>query len=216
MVVPVLEPFDMTKIHGNSLVLTIAQKERGNDLLICDILSRHQTITSGCIIGTRSPHLYESFPYEIHEQYPAKVIKHVVRQQSMQFDFATRCRTVTPCVLVIDSLSDVALLQQPSVCTMMMVGANLKMLRVLSIQQPISMPPSFRASIGFVFIFRPDSEGTGWRIYNQFAGMFATFQLFCNTIDHYLHDDYTCLVIYNGAKGINLEDTVFVHNMKKD
>ena len=46
------------------------------------------------------------------------------------------------------------------------------------------------------------------RIYENFAGMFTTFESFCRVMDQ-CTENYECLVISNNAKSNRLEDQIF-------
>ena len=46
------------------------------------------------------------------------------------------------------------------------------------------------------------------RLYEHYAGMFPTFEIFCQVMDP-CTEDFNCLVINNNAKSNKLEDQVF-------
>jgi hypothetical protein len=62
-----------------------------------------------------------------------------------------------------------------------------------------------------VFILREDIVSNRRRIYEQYAGMFPTFEMFCQVMDRYTYNDFGCLVFNNNANAMSpkFEDQVF-------
>ena len=63
-------------------------------------------------------------------------------------------------------------------------------------------------SIDYVFILREPYIANRKRIYENYAGMFPTFESFCQVMDQ-CTENYECLVINNNAKSNKLTDQVF-------
>ena len=75
-------------------------------------------------------------------------------------------------------------------------------------QYALGVPPNLRTNIDFVFILRENYVSNRKRLYEHYAGMFPTFEIFCQVMDQ-CTEDYNCLVINNNAKSNKLEDQVF-------
>ena len=75
-------------------------------------------------------------------------------------------------------------------------------------QYALGVPPSLRTNIDYVFILRENYVSNRKRLYEHYAGMFPTFEIFCQVMDQ-CTEDYNCLVINNNAKSNKLEDQVF-------
>ena len=75
-------------------------------------------------------------------------------------------------------------------------------------QYAIGIPPNLRSNIDWVFILRENSVQNRKKLYENYAGMFHTFEMFCQTMDA-CTENFECLVIHNGAKSNKLEDQVF-------
>ena len=75
-------------------------------------------------------------------------------------------------------------------------------------QYPLGIPPDLRTQIDYTFIFRNNLIGNRKRIYENYAGLFPTFDVFCQVMDQ-CTDDFGCIVIDNTAKSNRLEDQVF-------
>jgi hypothetical protein len=72
----------------------------------------------------------------------------------------------------------------------------------------MGIPPILRGNVDYVFILRENMVSNRRRIYEQFAGIFPTFEFFCQIMDQ-CTENYECLVIHNGSKSNKLEDCVF-------
>jgi hypothetical protein len=75
-------------------------------------------------------------------------------------------------------------------------------------QYPLGIPPTLRTNIDYVFILREPYIANRKRIYENYAGMFPTFESFCQVMDQ-CTENYECLVINNGAKSNRITDQVF-------
>ena len=75
-------------------------------------------------------------------------------------------------------------------------------------QYPLGIPPNLRTNIDFVFILREPYISNRKRIYDNYAGMFPTFESFCQVMDQ-CTENYECLVINNNAKTNNLTEQIF-------
>jgi len=75
---------------------------------------------------------------------------------------------------------------------------------LITMQYPLGIPPTLRTNIDYVFILRENRK----RIYDNYAGMFPTFESFCQVMDQ-CTENYECLVINNNAKSNRLQDQVF-------
>jgi hypothetical protein len=75
-------------------------------------------------------------------------------------------------------------------------------------QYAIGIPPNLRTNIDWVFILRDASYQNRKKLYECYASIFPTFDMFCQTMDQ-CTDNFECLVIQNCAKSNRLEDQVF-------
>ena len=59
-----------------------------------------------------------------------------------------------------------------------------------------------------MFILRENYLANRKRLYDNYAGMFPSFEIFCQVMDQ-CTENFECLVINNNAKSNKLEDQVF-------
>ena len=89
-----------------------------------------------------------------------------------------------------------------------MNGRHYKILFIITMQYALGIPPNLRTNVDFIFILRENFVNNRRRLYEHYAGMFPTFEMFCQVMDQ-CTEDFECLVINNNAKSNKLEDQVF-------
>ena len=107
-----------------------------------------------------------------------------------------------------DCLYDQSWIRDPNIRSLFMNGRHYKILFIITMQYALGIPPSLRTNIDFVFILRENYVSNRKRLYEHYAGMFPTFEIFCQVMDQ-CTEDFNCLVINNNAKSNKLEDQVF-------
>jgi len=89
-----------------------------------------------------------------------------------------------------------------------MNGRHYKLMFILTMQFALGVPPNLRTNIDYIFILRENIVSNRKRLYDHYAGMFPTFEMFCKVMDK-CTQNYECLVINNSAKSNKLEDQIF-------
>jgi hypothetical protein len=79
---------------------------------------------------------------------------------------------------------------------------------MITMQFALGIPPNLRTNIDYVFILRENIISNRKRIYDHYAGMFSTFDEFCQVMDA-CTENFECLVINNNSKSNKIEDQVF-------
>jgi hypothetical protein len=89
-----------------------------------------------------------------------------------------------------------------------MNGRHVKVFLMITMQYPLGVPPQLRANVDYVFILRENQIKQQQRIYEQYAGMFHSFEAF-STVMNACTENYECLVIDNKVQSNKLEDQVY-------
>ena len=89
-----------------------------------------------------------------------------------------------------------------------MNGRHYKLLFMLTMQYALGIPPNLRTNIDYIFILRENYVSNRKRLYEHYAGMFPTFEMFCQVMDQ-CTENYECLVISNNSRSNKLEDQIF-------
>ena len=221
-----LKKFDMKSIsfkpneNKGPVVVLLGKRDTGKSFLVRDLLYYHQDIPIGTVIsGTEEgngfytkmvPKLF------IHNEYNTAIIENVLKRQrtvlkQIKKEMETfKKSTIDPRAFVIldDCLYDATWTRDKLMRLLFMNGRHWKIMLVITMQYPLGIPPTLRTNIDFVFILRENYIANRKRIYENYAGMFPTFESFCQVMDQ-CTENYECLVINNNSKSNKLQDQVF-------
>ena len=217
-----LEPkkFNISAITVDNVVVMIGKRNTGKSFLIKDLLYHHSNLPIGTVIsGTESAnHFYGDMVPKmfIHDEYTAPLVQNVVKRQQIILKNINKemnlygKTNIDPRAFIIldDCLYDSTWTKDKNVRALFMNGRHLKMFFVIAMQYPLGIPPNLRTNIDFIFILRENIVANRKRIYDNYAGMFPTFEIFCQVMDQ-CTENFECLVIDNTTKSNKLEDTVF-------
>ena len=203
--------------HKSPMILLIGKKDTGKSFLVRDILHHTQdcypigTVISGTEVANEFfQHMVPS--KLIHDKYKPEIVINVVKRQLAlkQQRNHTKSTTMDPRAFLIldDCLFDDTWIRQESTRYVFMNGRHVDLTTMITMQYPLGVPPSLRTNVDFVFILRENIIGNRKRIYENYAGMFPTFDMFCQFMDQ-CTENYECLVICNSSSSNKLEDQVF-------
>jgi hypothetical protein len=215
-----LTKFDMSKIPDDCVVLFIGRRGTGKSWLIKDLLWFKRTFPIGTVIsGTEGANAFYSSIVPslfIHEEFNSSIISNVLKRQDAitkqirkEKELRGACAVDRRAFITMDDcLYDNKWINDKFVRSLFMNGRHYGLLYILAIQYVMGIPPVLRGQVDYVFILRENQVSARKRIYEQFAGIFPTFEIFCQILDQ-CTEDYHCLVIHNGSKTNRLEDCVF-------
>ena len=223
-----LKRFDMRSITfrpddtKGPVVVLIGRRDTGKSFLVRDLLYHHQDIPVGTVIsGTEAGNGFygEIVPrLFIHDEYHSGIVENVLKRQKLVMKEIKR-RAATPSaaraaldprafVIMDDCLYDDKWTRDRMMRLLFMNGRHWKIMLIITMQYPLGVPPVLRTNIDYVFILREPYLANKRRIYENYAGMFPTFESFCQVMDQ-CTENHECLVIDNNAKSNRIEDQVF-------
>ena len=221
-----LKRFDMKSISFKAneskgpVVVLIGRRDTGKSFLVKDLLYYHQDIPIGTVIsgteegngfyGKLVPKLF------IHNEYNTAIIENILKRQRQVLKQIKKemeqfkRSTIDPRTFVImdDCLYDNTWAREKLMRLLFLNGRHWKVMLIITMQYPLGIPPTLRTNIDFVFILREPYIANRKRIYENYAGMFPTFESFCQVMDQ-CTENFECLVINNNAKSNKLQDQVF-------
>jgi hypothetical protein len=221
-----LKRFDMKSISfkpnesKGPVIVLIGRRDTGKSFLVRDLLYYQQDIPIGTVIsgteegngfyGKMVPKLF------IHNEYNTAIIENILKRQrgvlkqiKKEMDTYKRS-TIDPRTFVIldDCLYDNTWARDKMMRLLFMNGRHWKVMLLITMQYPLGIPPTLRTNIDYVFILREPYIANRKRIYENYAGMFPTFESFCQVMDQ-CTENFECLVINNNSKSNKLQDQVF-------
>jgi hypothetical protein len=221
-----LKKFDMKSIsfkpneNKGPVVVLIGKRDTGKSFLVRDLLFYQQEIPIGTVIsGTEEgngfyakmvPKLF------VHNEYNTAIIENILKRQrtvlkQIKKEMESYKRTtIDPRAFVIldDCLYDATWTRDKMMRLLFMNGRHWKVMLIITMQYPLGIPPALRTNIDYVFILRENYIANRKRIYENYAGMFPTFESFCQVMDQ-CTENFECLVINNNSKSNKLQDQVF-------
>jgi hypothetical protein len=215
-----LKKFDMSKIAKGSVCMMIGKRNTGKSFLTKDLLYYKRDIPIGTIIsGTEGANQFYSKivpPLFIHDEYSPEIISNSLKRQKIvvakmlaqENQFGKSNIDPNAFVILDDCLYDNSWTKDTNMRTLFMNGRHYSVLLIITSQYSLGIPPNLRCNIDFVFILRENIINNRKRLYDNYAGMFPTFEVFCQVMDQ-CTENYECLVIDNTTKSNKIEDMVF-------
>jgi hypothetical protein len=221
-----LKKFDMRNISfkpnesKGPVVVLIGRRDTGKSFLVRDLLYYQQEIPIGTVIsgteegngfyGKMVPKLF------IHNEYNTAIIENILKRQKtvlkqIKKEMETyKKSTIDPRTFVIldDCLYDNTWSRDKMMRLLFLNGRHWKVMLIITMQYPLGIPPTLRTNIDYVFILREPYIANRKRIYENYAGMFPTFESFSQVMDQ-CTENFECLVINNNSKSNKLQEQVF-------
>jgi hypothetical protein len=203
--------------HKSPMIVIIGKKDTGKSFLTRDILYHTQecfpigTVISGTEVANEF--FQKMVPSKlIHDKYKPEIIMNVIRRQLAlkQQRNLSKSANIDPRAFLIldDCLYDASWIREESTRYVFMNGRHVDLSTIITMQYPLGITPNLRTNVDFVFILRENILGNRKRIYENYAGMFPTFEMFCQFMDQ-CTENFECLVICNSSSSNKLEDQVF-------
>jgi len=221
-----LRKFDMRQIsfktteNSGPVIVLIGRRDTGKSYLVRDLLFYQQDIPIGTVIsGTEAGNSFygEHVPkIFIHEEYNSCIIENILKrqkqclkqvQQEQQMYKKSNIDSRAFCILD-DCLYDSTWTKDKLMRLLFMNGRHWKIMLIITMQYPLGIPPNLRTNIDYVFLLREPYLNNRKRIYENYAGMFPTFEAFSQVMDQ-CTENYECLVINNNSKSNKLTDQIF-------
>ena len=221
-----LKKFNMNQITFNAnenkgpVIVLIGRRDTGKSYLVRDLLFHHQDIPIGTVIsgteagnGFYGNHVPKLF---IHDEYNTAIIENILKRQKtvlkqvkkeLEIYKRTTIDPRTFCILD-DCLFDSTWTKDKMMRMLFMNGRHWKIMLIITMQYPLGIPPNLRTNIDYVFILREPYISNRKRIWENYAGMFPTFESFCQVMDQ-CTENFECLVINNNAKSNKLVEQIF-------
>ena len=221
-----LKKFNMSVIsfkkeeNKGPVIVLIGRRDTGKSFLVRDLLFHHVDIPIGTVIsgteagnGFYSEHVPKLF---IHDEYKTSIIENILKRQKLiikqvnkQIEIYKKSKIDARAFVILDDcLYDNSWSRDKMMRLLFMNGRHWKVMLIITMQYPLGIPPTLRTNIDYVFILREPYIANRKRIYENYAGMFPTFESFCQVMDQ-CTENFECLVIDNNVKSNKLQEQIF-------
>ena len=212
-----LKRFDMSTIADHQVIVMIGKRGTGKSYLLKDFLFHKNDIPVGTVVSPteKMNKFFSDFipPIFIHDEYSVDLVRNVLKRQGdiiKKINNGEYGDDVDPRAFLIfdDCLYDDKWTKDKNMRAIFMNGRHFKLTFLLTMQFPLGIKPHLRTNIDYTFILRENIVSNRRRIYEHYAGMFPTFDIFCKIMDE-CTENFECLVIHNNSKSNKIEDQVF-------
>jgi hypothetical protein len=205
------------------MMVIIGKKDTGKSFLVRDILfNTQQCFPVGTVISATevaNEFFQHMVPSKfIHDKYRPEIVQNVIKRQATIKDKRNKDKLArggsssidTRAFLILDDcLYDAkAWMNEDSTKFVFMNGRHIDLTTMITMQYPLGIGPNLRTNVDFIFILRENITRNRRIIYENYAGMFPTFEMFCQFMDQ-CTENFECLVICNNVSSNRLEDQVF-------
>lgn len=209
-----IRKFNIKDMAINSKVAIIGKPATGKSTLIKDLLYQHRKKFTGGIImsgtedstGFYSGLLPDLFIYGGYNQDAMNRLK--LRQQKLIRKNGKEHPENWSVLVNDDCMDNKDWIKHETTKWLFKNGRHFDIFFLLAMQFSLDIPPELRTCIDYVFILRQSILKDRRRVYENYAGIFPNFQMFCDVLDN-LTEDFHCMVIKNRVTSSRIEDCVF-------
>lgn len=210
-----LKKFDMAKVGDNKVLVFIGKRNTGKSVLVLDYLTHNLDIPIGTVVSPtdefnctfkgKVPDIF------IHSEISSKLLKSFLTRQENQTKKATKDPTIDPRAFLVldDCMADsTSWVNDRTIKFLFMNGRHVKTTLIITLQDPVGIPPKLRSNIDYVFVCKDTNRQNREKLFKMYAGMFTSFQEFEDTMLQCC-DNYNCMVLYKNSQSYKIEDQVF-------
>lgn len=211
-----LKKFDIKKIKDNSNIFIIGKRGTGKSFLAKDILYYHRDISAGTVISPTEVANYFYYKFisninvSIYNNYDTKITSNFLEKQKEMKKLTEKNSSdfgKTGFLIFDDCINNDSWKKDKYLKEIFMSGKFWRILFILTMSYPFTIPPHLRANLDYIFIFPDDYIENRRKIYDYYAGIFKTFEIFCNMMNKL--EKYECLVIDYTIQSSRIEDCIF-------
>ncbi len=214
----------------NHIVLIIGESEaleENKQKLIKEILEYHNEIKDGLIITGGKKKIYEKYSEDIVKNESVEYMdsnepESFNRTEELIKEFMKKQKDLKKRIingekeldnrrfLIMDNCKDnhKIILKDKNIREIFMNGRTYGVFFIISSDKIKEIPPNLRANIDFIFLFEEKSNKKKKILYENYAGMIPTFDMFNILFDECTKEN-GCLMINNCSPSPKLEDQIF-------
>jgi hypothetical protein len=144
----------------------------------------------------------------IHTKFSNDLVGRVLQRQNNVI--SADCKEDERLVFVMDDMmaSSGSWVRSENIGALFCNGRHYKILFLLSLQYAMGIPPNLRNNVDYVFILRDNIVKNRRKLYDNWAGMFPSFDVFEEVMTQ-CTENFECIVIKNNSNSNKIEDCVF-------
>lgn len=220
-----IKKFNIHEMVDHCTIAMIAKRATGKSFLTREIMFQKRNIASAIAIS-RTEKLncfYSEFIPDsyIYSEYDSGILSRIYdRQAQMNEDNKRRLKEGKKAkddalILIMDDCmsSKGTWLKDPNILELFFNGRHHHISFILTMQYSVGIPPEMRSNFDYIFLLAEDTISNRKRLYEHYAGMFPTFDVFQQVFTD-LTENYGMMVINNRVHSKNITDKVFWYKAK--
>jgi hypothetical protein len=220
-----IKRFEITDICEHATIGMIAKRASGKSYLTREIMYHKKSIPAAIAISRTEKlnKFYSDFIPDsyIYSEYDSDILSKIYERQSiMNEENKIRKDKGKPekddrvMIIMDDCMSSKGTwLKDPNILELFFNGRHHHLSFILTMQFSLGIPPELRSNFDYIFLLAEDITSNRKRLYDHYAGMFPTFDIFQQVFSE-ITADYGCMVINNRIHSTNITDKVFWYKAK--
>ena len=221
-----IKKFDINNMVDYCTIAIIAKRASGKSFLTREIMFQKKNIVS-TIVVSRTEKLnsfYSEFIPDlyIYSEYDSTILTRIFKRQALmnEHNKERSKKNKKPkddsLMLIMDDCmsSKGRWLNDPNILELFFNGRHHHISFILTMQYSVGIPPEMRSNFDYIFLLAEDIISNRKRLYEHYAGMFPTFDIFQQVFTD-ITENYGILVIDNRIHSKNITDKVFWYKAKK-
>lgn len=221
-----IKKFNIASMPDNVTIAMIAKRASGKSFLTREILYHKQKVPSTIAISKTEKlnKFYGEFIPDIYiyDNYNTSILNRIfARQQKISDDNSERKREGkklkdSRLFLIMDDCmsSKGSWVKEEQILELFFNGRHHKISFILTMQYAIGIPPEMRSNFDYIFLLAEDFISNRKRLYEHYAGMFPSFDVFQQVFTQ-VTADYGCMVINNRVHSTDITEKVFWYKAKE-
>ena len=220
-----LKKFNIHNMVDHCTIAMIAKRATGKSYLTREIMF-HKRHTASIIAISRTEKLnsfYSEFIPDsyIYSEYTSDILNRIYERQSIinednkKRNKENRKLKDDSLMLIMDDCmsSKGTWLKDPNILELFFNGRHHHISFILTMQYSVGIPPEMRSNFDYIFLLAEDTINNRKRLYEHYAGMFPSFDIFQQVFSE-VTEDYGVMVIDNRIHSKNITDKVYWYRAK--
>jgi len=214
-----LKKFNPQEMKQDNITLHIGRRRSGKSFLLKDLISYHKDIKIGLVISPTEvsnqffqkfiPNIliYDEYTPEIIQRFLDRQIK-VTKQRNDEIKKYGKS-DIDPRAFIIldDCLYDKTWQNDKNIRSIFMNGRHYSIMTIITSQTSLGLNPTLRSQIDYVFIFKNNVLKEREKIFNHYAGICNSFEVFNKIMDN-TTENFEVMVIDNTTQGNNITEQI--------
>ena len=222
-----IKKFNIHEMVDHCTIAMIAKRATGKSFLTREIMYHKRNIAAAVAISRTEKlnSFYSDFIPDayIFSEYDSDILSKIYQRQSqMNEDNKRRIKDGKHAkddsiMLIMDDCmsSKGTWLKDQNILELFFNGRHHHLAFILTMQFSLGIPPEMRSNIDYVFLLAEDVTSNRKRLYDHYAGMFPTFDIFQQVFSD-ITENYGVMVINNRVHSKNITDKIFWYKAKSE